>query len=114
MFKFLITLTLDGNLLSDMGDVIEELKSLKYLKNLNLFGNSIAQEDNYRLRVLAEIPWIKVLDRIKVSTDDIQMHLNSFLSTRELIYSSINLLHLLFYWLIFNYFFLRLFIYECL
>lgn len=67
-FKFLSELSLDGNLLDSTEDVLDELSNLKYLRNLNLFGNSIAQEDGYRLRLLAELPWIDVLDRIKVGS----------------------------------------------
>jgi len=67
LFKFLNTLTLNGNLLGDIEDVIDELKKLKYLKTLSLFSNPIAQEDNYRLRIIAEIPWVETLDRITVN-----------------------------------------------
>ena len=70
-FKFLITLTLSENKLVDSHEVITELKKLKYLQTLNLYGNAIAQEDNYRLKIISEIPWIKVLDRIKVTPDEI-------------------------------------------
>ena len=70
-FKFLITLTLNENDLVDSHEVISELKTLKYLQTLNLYGNAVAQEDNYRLKVLSEVPWIKVLDRIKVTSEEI-------------------------------------------
>ena len=60
-FTFLSTLTLNGNLLDDIDEVINELKKMKYLSVLNLYDNPIAQEDNYRLRILAEVPWLEVI-----------------------------------------------------
>ena len=56
-FRFLITLSLSENNLIDSHEVITELKSLKYLHTLNLYGNAVAQEDNYRLKILSEMPW---------------------------------------------------------
>lgn len=70
-FKFLITLTLNENNLLDSHEVISELKHLRYLQVLNLYGNAVAQEDNYRLKIISEIPWIKVLDRIKVTPEEV-------------------------------------------
>jgi len=61
-FTFLNTLTLNNNLLDDINEVTNELKFLRHLKHLDLHNNPVAEEDNYRLRIIAVIPWIEVLD----------------------------------------------------
>mmetsp|Transcript_1787 Transcript_1787/g.2808 ORF Transcript_1787/g.2808 Transcript_1787/m.2808 type:complete len:673 (+) Transcript_1787:103-2121(+) len=71
-FKFLENLTLNDNFLENMSDVLGELKYLRHLKSLDLFGNPISQEDNYRLLVLGEIPWLKTLDRSPVTQTEIR------------------------------------------
>jgi hypothetical protein len=71
-FKFLNQLTLNDNFLENMQDVIEELKPLKHLKSLDLFGNPISQEDNYRLLVIGELPWLKVLDRTPITLAEVK------------------------------------------
>ena len=70
-FTFLETLTLNENVLDDIDDVVSELKKLKYLSTINLYDNPIAQEDNYRLRIISEVPWIKMLDRISIYEEDV-------------------------------------------
>ena len=62
-FKFLARLTLNDNLLDDMDSVLKELKVLRNLLSLDLFNNPIAEEDNYRLRVLAALPSLETFDR---------------------------------------------------
>jgi non-ribosomal peptide synthetase component F len=69
-FKFLRTLTLNGNFLDDCDNVISELKGLRHLTHLDLFDNPIAQEDNYRLRILGELLYLEVLDRHEVSAEE--------------------------------------------
>jgi hypothetical protein len=70
-FPFLEYLTLNNNLLNSLSNVLEELRVLKHLKYLDLFNNPISQEDNYRLLVLAELPWLESLDRIPVTQKEI-------------------------------------------
>jgi Leucine-rich repeat (LRR) protein len=62
-FKFLAVLTLNDNLLEDIDSTLRELKILKNLKSLDLFDNPIAEEDNYRLRVLSVLPSLEIFDR---------------------------------------------------
>lgn len=62
-FKFLSRLTLNDNLLDDVENVLRELKVLRNLISLDLFNNPIATEDNYRLRILAAMPTLVILDR---------------------------------------------------
>lgn len=66
MLKYLVTLTLNCNALNDMDDVLGELQHLSKLTYLDLFDNPITQEDNYRLRVIAALPWVQVLDKHEV------------------------------------------------
>lgn len=71
-FKFLEYLTLNDNLLTSISNVINELKYLKHLKYLDLFNNPISQEDNYRLLVIGELPWLTTLDRIPITNNEIK------------------------------------------
>lgn len=68
--KFLTNLTLNHNLLADIEDVLGELRHLRNITNLDLFDNPITQEDNYRLRVIGELPWIHVLDKHEVTAEE--------------------------------------------
>jgi hypothetical protein len=68
--KFLVTLTLNENCLNDIEDVISELQHLKNVQYLDLFDNPITQEDNYRYRVIAELPWVQTLDKHEVTDEE--------------------------------------------
>lgn len=61
-FKFLSRLTLNNNLLDDFDGTLLELKCMRNLLSLDLQNNPIAEEDSYRLRVLAMIPSLKIFD----------------------------------------------------
>jgi len=67
---FLTQVTLNGNQLEDLNNVFDELRPCHHLHYLDLFDNPIAQEDNYRLRVIAELPSIEVLDRHAVTAEE--------------------------------------------
>lgn len=69
-FIVLSTLTLSGNLLNDFDGTVEQLRCLRNLQTLDLFDNPIAQEDNYRLRIIAELPTIQTLDKHKVTEEE--------------------------------------------
>lgn len=70
-FVFLNKLTLNGNYLDDLDGTIEELRGLRHLKVLDLFDNPIAQEDNYRRRVICEVSTsVEVLDRHKITDEE--------------------------------------------
>ena len=66
-FTFLNTLTLNNNNLDNLEEVLEELKYLRHLEYLDLYHCPISQEDNYRLRVIAQLPWLKILDKHTVT-----------------------------------------------
>jgi hypothetical protein len=68
--KFLSHLTLNQNLLTDIEEVIVELRHLRNITYLDLFENPITQEDNYRLRLVAELPWVQVLDKHEVTEEE--------------------------------------------
>lgn len=68
------TLILYDNELRDLDDVLTVLKPLSNLKHLGkvvgdseLFENPVAEEPNYKIRVLAAIPTLELFDRHKVS-----------------------------------------------
>ena len=69
-FPFLNTLTLNNNELDNVDEAIEELKCLRHLQYLDLQNNPIAEEDNYRLRVIGELPWLSSLDRHEISNQE--------------------------------------------
>ena len=70
--KFLNQLTLNDNSLESIDDVVEELKNLRHLTSLDLFGNPISQEDNYRLLIIMNLPWLKCLDRTPITPNEIK------------------------------------------
>ena len=67
---FLTQVTLNGNQLEDLNNVFDELRPCHHLLYLDLFDNPIAQEDNYRLRVIGELPSVEVLDRHAVTAEE--------------------------------------------
>ena len=69
-FKFLVRAHLSDNKLDDLQGTLDELSKNKYLEVLDLYGNPIAQEDNYRLLVIINIPWLKVLDRLQITDEE--------------------------------------------
>ena len=70
VFTFLNQLTLYNNQLEGLDNVIKELKGLRYLTVLDLYGNPISQEDNYRLRVLAELTTLDTFDKHKITDEE--------------------------------------------
>ena len=69
-FKFLQHVCLYGNLLDDLETTLIELSNNKYLEQLELMNNPIAQEDNYRLLVIINIPWLQTLDRLNITQEE--------------------------------------------
>ena len=69
-FKFLRELHLNGNKLSDLSVCLEMLSKMQYLETLNLFGNPLAEENLYRLRVIDAIPSLRVLDKHRVTEQE--------------------------------------------
>ena len=65
--KFLETLYLNNNKLKNLDLVLSNLKNFSFLKNLNLFGNPVAEEPEYRPRVIYVIKSLEIFDRHKVT-----------------------------------------------
>ena len=65
--RFLKKLLLHNNKLKDLDVQLEYLARLPFLEELTLFGNSIAEERGYRLKVICRCPSVKVLDRHAVT-----------------------------------------------
>lgn len=62
-FKFLETLLLGNNRLRDLDRFLLELTKFAFLKQLDLFGNPLAEEPDYRLKIIYLMPQILTLDR---------------------------------------------------
>ncbi|RLN57264.1 hypothetical protein BBJ29_005334 [Phytophthora kernoviae] len=62
-FTFLQELRLYDNKLKDLQGTLNVLSRLSYLRDLDLFGNAVIEEENYRLQVIRAIPSLHVLDR---------------------------------------------------
>lgn len=65
--RFLTKLLAHNNKLKDLDVQLQYLARLPFLEELTLFGNSIAEERNYRLKVICKCPSVKVLDRHAVT-----------------------------------------------
>ncbi|XP_064599950.1 leucine-rich repeat-containing protein 72-like [Liolophura sinensis] len=63
-------LMLHNNQLTDLQGVIREFSKMGNLKTLNLFDNPIAQEPDYRIFVIKNLPKLELLDRREVSREE--------------------------------------------
>lgn len=61
--KFLQELYLNNNKLRNLDLNLNIIKPLSFLKILNMFANPIAEEPEYRSRVIFALPSVDVLDR---------------------------------------------------
>jgi Leucine-rich repeat (LRR) protein len=61
--KFLQMLFLNNNKLRNLDINLMILKEFSFLKNLNLFGNPLAEEPEYRNRVIHYLPSLEIFDR---------------------------------------------------
>ena len=68
VMKFLETLYLNNNKLKNLDKVITYLSQFKFLKSLNLFGNPVAEEPEYRPRVIDTLKSLEIFDRHMVTT----------------------------------------------
>lgn len=66
-FKFLRVLLLGNNAISGLSQAIQYLKNMRFLRELELSGNPVSQEVGYRLRVVASMPSLEVLDRRRIT-----------------------------------------------
>ncbi|CEG45157.1 Protein phosphatase 1, regulatory subunit, and related proteins [Plasmopara halstedii] len=68
--KFLQELRLHDNKLNDLQVTLKVLSRLSNLRDLDLFGNAIEEEKNYRLQVIRAIPSLNVLDRHVITLEE--------------------------------------------
>lgn len=66
-FKFLDTLLLGNNQLRDLDRFLVQLTKFAFLQQLDLFGNPLAEEPDYRMKLVYLMPQIKTLDRHMVT-----------------------------------------------
>lgn len=69
-FTFLMELRLYDNKLKDLHGSLAILSKLRHLKDLDLFGNPLQEEENYRLQVIKAVPSLVVLDRHVITTEE--------------------------------------------
>ena len=65
--KFLRILDVSNNAISDLDATLDALHANSFLNHLELRGNPVAEEANYRLRVIAAMPSLTILDSHKVT-----------------------------------------------
>jgi len=66
-FKFLRSLLASNNQIRNLDKQFHILEKASFLKNLDLFGNPLAEEPDYRLRMIYKVPQIVLLDRSGVT-----------------------------------------------
>lgn len=66
-FKFLQKLLASNNQIRNLDKQLLVLEKASFLKNLDLFGNPLAEEPDYRLRLIYKAPQIVLLDRLGVT-----------------------------------------------
>lgn len=69
-YKFLTTLLCGDNQLRDLDKFIEFLNRFSFLKQLDLFGNPLAEEPDYRLKIIHAMPQLYVLDRHRITVPE--------------------------------------------
>src|SRR3546814_662721 len=63
-------LNLADNRIENLTRTLDCLSDCRRLKVLDLHGNPVAEEDNYRARVIARLPSVEVLDRHRVTPEE--------------------------------------------
>lgn len=63
-------LVLNDNRIDKLHAQLEVLHRLRRLRRLDLYNNPVAEETNYRLHIIKALPWLQVLDRVKVSNKE--------------------------------------------
>lgn len=69
MFKFIRTLMASGNQIKNLDKQILMIKRANYLNKLDLFDNAVADEPDYRLRMIYHVPQVEILDRLGVTDE---------------------------------------------
>jgi len=68
--KFLRELSLANNKIRDLESTLGYLEHLAYLEQLDLSGNPLCEELNYRLRVINAISSLKILDNHEIKAEE--------------------------------------------
>jgi hypothetical protein len=66
-FKFLRTLLASNNQIRNLDKNLDLMARSSFLKKLDLFGNPVAEEPDYRLRMIYHVPQVELLDRSGVT-----------------------------------------------
>jgi hypothetical protein len=69
-FKFLEALHASNNLIHGLHATLDILSKLRLITELDLFGNPLAEETDYRLHVIRRIPSLQVFDRHVVTAEE--------------------------------------------
>ena len=69
-FTFLEELHAQNNEISNLQACLTTLGHMHHIKTLSLYNNPVAEEDNYRLQVIAALPSLEVLDKHAVTAAD--------------------------------------------
>lgn len=69
-FTFLSDLRVYDNKLADLQSALSVLSRFHHLHDLDLFGNPLQEEENYRLQVIRAIPSLLVLDRHLITDEE--------------------------------------------
>ena len=77
--KYIEVLLVANNKLSNMEAVAQQMSHLRFLKQLDLFGNPLCEEENYRLFFIYTLPSLQVLDRRTVTEIERQHAKQQFL-----------------------------------
>ncbi|GMH65259.1 hypothetical protein TL16_g04153 [Triparma laevis f. inornata] len=75
-FTFLDTLIIYNNNLQDLHSQLEVLGQMRHLEELDMHGNPLAEETNYRLHVIKNLPWLHVLDRHVITDEERELAAN--------------------------------------
>lgn len=54
-------------MLRDLDSFVEYLQKFAFLEQLDIFGNPVAEEPDYRFKIIRAMPQIRILDRHKVT-----------------------------------------------
>jgi Leucine-rich repeat (LRR) protein len=73
-FSSLKIMYLHGNMLKELGKVLQTLRSLPQLYSLTLHGNPLEEHKKYRTKILNSLPQLRSLDFTNVTVSD-KLHL---------------------------------------
>ena len=71
-YKFLTVLLCGNNQLRDLDKFLDFMENFAFLEQLDLFGNPLAEEPDYRSRIIYHMPQVRILDRHMVTLQERQ------------------------------------------